>query len=150
MSTPKQRPGFLIRRLQQSAVAIFLREMTAAGHDLTPVQYAVLASIAANPGLDQARLAGLVALDKATVGGVVDRLLAKSFIARTINPADRRSRQLVLTDRGKAEMERCDGVVDQIQGKILAGLEQGEQAQFVTLLEKLVDATNQDSRAPMA
>jgi len=149
MTTQQQRPGFLIRRLQQSAVAIFLREMAAAGHDLTPVQYGVLAALAAHPGIDQATLARLVALDKATMGGVVDRLLAKALIARTVNPADRRARQLTLADAGRAELDRCEAVVERVQRKILAGLPEDDQAQFLRLLEKLVEASNQDSRAPL-
>src|SRR5262249_51925572 len=52
-------PGHLARRFQQIAVAIFLAEVGEAGFDLTPVQYAALATIKANPGLDQVTLAGL-------------------------------------------------------------------------------------------
>lgn len=51
-------PGHLARRFQQIAVAVFLAEVEAAGFDLTPVQYAALAAIAANPSIDQITLAG--------------------------------------------------------------------------------------------
>ena len=43
-------PGHLARRFQQIAVAVFLAEVGEAGFDLTPVQYAALATIKANPG----------------------------------------------------------------------------------------------------
>ncbi|GLQ08275.1 transcriptional regulator [Devosia yakushimensis] len=147
--TSRQPPGFLIRRLQQSAVAIFLRELSAAGHDLTPVQYAVLDKVAAKPGMDQATLARLVALDKVTLGGVVDRLLTKGLVARSVNPNDRRARLLALTEAGRDELERCQPAVDRAQQKILAGLSEDEQPQFLRLLTKLVDAKNEDSRAPL-
>jgi hypothetical protein len=45
----KDMPGHLARRFQQIAVAVFLAEVEAAGFDLTPVQYAALAAIAAPP-----------------------------------------------------------------------------------------------------
>jgi DNA-binding MarR family transcriptional regulator len=148
--TDRPMPGFLIRRLQQSAVAIFLREMSTAGHDLTPVQYAALDKVAAHPGLDQASLAKLVALDKVTLGGVVDRLITKGLLERSVNPSDRRAHLLALTEAGRIELDRCAPAVERAQQKILAGLSAEEQAQFLHLLNKLVDATNEDSRAPLA
>lgn len=149
LMTALERPGFLVRRLQQSAVAIFLKEMSAAGHDLTPVQYAVLSAVKASPGPDQATLAGLVALDQATLGGVVTRLLKKEFLTRTVKETDRRSRLLVITEKGLAELAACEPVVDRVQDKILAGLSEPEREQFMRLLAKTVAATNDDSRAPL-
>lgn len=149
MTDPQQRPGFLIRRLQQSAVAIFLREVSNAGSDLTPVQYAVLATIRSHPGLDQATLAGLVALDRVTLGDVAERLLQKGLIARNINPDDRRARVLAITDAGCKELALAEPAVDAAQEKIVSGLSPNEQARFLELLAKLVEATSEDSRAPI-
>src|SRR6476660_9631495 len=70
-------PGHLARRFQQIAVAVFLAEVGDAGFDLTPVQYAALATIEANPGLDQITLAGLIAYDRTSITGVIDRLVQK-------------------------------------------------------------------------
>ena len=52
-------PGHLIRRLQQIALAIFAEATKAFG--ITAVQYAALQAIRTNPGVDQIRLAGLIA-----------------------------------------------------------------------------------------
>ncbi len=71
-------PGHLARRFQQIAVAVFLAEVEDAGFDLTPVQYAALAAISTNPGIDQVTLAGLIAYDRTTITGVVDRLVPAS------------------------------------------------------------------------
>jgi DNA-binding MarR family transcriptional regulator len=70
-------PGHLARRFQQIAVAVFLAEVGEAGFDLTPVQYAALAAIKTNPGIDQVSLAGLIAYDRTTITGVLDRLAQK-------------------------------------------------------------------------
>ena len=56
--------------------------MAEAGFDLTPVQFAALAVIAEHPRIDQATLAGLIAYDRVTIGGVVDRLSQKGYILR--------------------------------------------------------------------
>ena len=90
-------PGHLARRFQQIAVAVFLAEVGEAGFDLTPVQYAALATIKANPGLDQVTLAGLIAYDRTTITGVVDRLVQKGLMARQESSRDRRARELKIT-----------------------------------------------------
>ena len=68
-------------RLHQISVEIFASRMAEAGIDLTPVQFAALTTVDDNPGVDQATLAGLIAYDKVTIGGVVDRLFRRDFCA---------------------------------------------------------------------
>ena len=73
-------PGHVIRRLQQVAVSLFRDAVQAEGLDITPVQYAALRAIDAHPGLDQATLAGAIAYDRATIGGVIERLEIKGLV----------------------------------------------------------------------
>jgi len=93
-------PGHLIRRMHQASQAIFDGEMSRTGFDLTPVQYAALAAIAERPGLDQASLASAIVFDRATTGGVIDRLEGKGYVRREIDRADRRARRLFLEQAG--------------------------------------------------
>ena len=142
-------PGHLARRFQQIAVAIFYAEVEAAGCDLTPVQYAALARIADAPGLDQATLAGLIAYDRSTIGGVVDRLVEKGLVAREISRRDRRARELRITDTGAAILKKIAPAVAETQRILLSGLGEREAAQFMKLLKKAIAALNDLSRAPM-
>lgn len=142
-------PGHMIRRLQQIAVAIFVAEITAAGHDLTPVQYAALATTAAHPGLDQATLAGYIAYDRSTIGGVVDRLVQKGLVIRQTSDRDRRARQLRATEPGLRLIEEIEPAVKRAQDLMLSGLDSHERPQFMALLKKATDATNDFSRAPL-
>src|SRR4051812_25072605 len=82
------KPGHLARRFQQIAVAVFHAEVEAAGFDLTPVQYAALTAIATHPGVDQVTLAGLIAFDRTTITGVVDRLVQKDLAVRPAHSPD--------------------------------------------------------------
>src|SRR6266481_6312170 len=92
------KPGHLARRFQQIAVAVFHAAVEEAGYDLTPVQYAALTSIRTHPGIDQATLAGLIAYDRTTITGVVDRLVQKGLAVRQASSRDRRARELQITD----------------------------------------------------
>lgn len=142
-------PGHLIRRLNQISTSIFQARMQDLGHDLTPVQFAALASLRDNPGIDQATLAGLIAYDRVTIGGVVDRLEAKGLLARTVNARDRRARQVLLTEAGAALLSEVVPHIDELQAEILSGLSESERATFIALATKAADHGNERSRAPL-
>lgn len=142
-------PGHLIRRLQQIAVSAFIAETGQAGFELTPVQFAVLAMLEEHPGVDQATLAGLIAYDRVTIGGVLSRLEIRGLIERRVSPTDRRARILRLTGEGKAFLESVLPSVIETQTIILEKLEPLERQTFLLLLRKLTDANNELSRAPL-
>ncbi|MDG9697934.1 MarR family transcriptional regulator, partial [Streptomyces sp. DH17] len=87
-------PGYLFRRMQQIAVAIFMEECKA--FDLTPVQYAALIAIHTHPGIDATRLSAVIAFDRSTLGSVIERLQAKDYIERKPAPEDKRIKLLYL------------------------------------------------------
>ncbi len=97
-------PGYLFRRMQQIAVAIFMEECKA--FDLTPVQYAALIAIRTHPGIDATRLSAVIAFDRSTLGSVIERLEAKQLIERKPASSDKRVKLLHLTESGTAL--RCE------------------------------------------
>lgn len=132
--------GHLIRRLNQHSTHVFAMGAQEAGFDLTPVQFAAMDSIAANPGIDQAGVAAQIAYDRATIGGVIDRLEHKGYISREVSPRDRRRRTVWLTDKGQAVLRDILPVVTDLQESILPGLDQAERARFLELAEKALGA----------
>jgi DNA-binding MarR family transcriptional regulator len=142
-------PGHLARRFQQIAVAVFHAEVEAAGYDLTPVQYAALTSIGSHPGLDQATLAGLIAYDRTTITGVVDRLVQKGLAVRQANSRDRRVRELQITDEGRRVLGGIAPAVAAAQRIMVRGLTTDEASEFMRLLRKAIAAGNELSRAPL-
>ncbi len=143
------KPGHLARRFQQIAVAIFHAEVEAAGYDLTPVQYAALTSIHDHPGLDQATLAGLIAYDRTTITGVVDRLVQKGLVVRQPHRSDRRAHALRITEPGRRTLRGIEPAVMAAQRVMLRGLTATEAATFMKLLRKVTAAGNELSRAPL-
>src|SRR3954451_4900728 len=129
-------PGHLARRFQQIAVAVFLAEVGEAGFDLTPVQYAALAAIRTNPGIDQVTLAGLIAYDRTTITGVVDRLVQKGLLVRQASSRDRRARLLQISDQGRRTLVEIEPAVAAAQSIMLRGLTADEADTFMRLLRK--------------
>lgn len=142
-------PGHLVRRLHQISTALFAARMAEAGIDLTSVQFAALVAVRGNPGIDQATLAGLIAYDRVTIGGVVDRLVAKGLLVREVSPRDRRARVLELSEAGQELLVRAMPAVALVQDDILEGLPAAERDGFVVLLRRATEAGNDHSRAPL-
>ncbi|WBU64186.1 MarR family winged helix-turn-helix transcriptional regulator [Paracoccus aerodenitrificans] len=137
MDTLGNLPGHMIRRLHQLAVSAFATETREAGFELTPVQYGSLLTLAQREGIDQATLAGLVAYDRVTIGGVVSRLESRGYLTREVREEDRRARLLRLTERGESVVQTIKPAVRAAQARILAPLEPEEQEEFMRLLKKV-------------
>ena len=131
-------PGHMVRRLQQVAVALFTEEL--AGLDLTPVQYAALIALEERPGLDQATLAALIGYDRATIGGVIDRLEQKAWVRRDPHPRDRRAKVPQITAEGRAMLREAAPGVRRVQARLMAPLPAAERRAFEALCRKLLSA----------
>ncbi|MEZ5603862.1 MAG: MarR family transcriptional regulator [Burkholderiaceae bacterium] len=142
------KPGHLIRRAQQIAVAVFMEECGA--FDLTPVQYAALTAIGLRPDVDATRLSQLIALDRSTTGSVLERLEAKALVVRVPSAQDRRVKRLRLSEAGQALLRQVDTAVERAQRRIVAPLRPDERKVFIRLLTQLVESNNALSRAPAA
>lgn len=149
MSVLHDLPGHLIRRMHQIAVSVFSAEVSAAGFDLTPVQFGAMSMLEEHPGIDQATLAGLIAYDRVTIGGVVARLEARGLVERTVSKTDRRARVLHLTERGQSVLSTVWPAVRRAQDVMLQHLDEDERRTLMALLGKVTDADNDLSRAPM-
>ena len=128
--------GHLVRRLHQQSTQVFQARLQEAGFDLTSVQFAALDAVAEQPGIDQASLAAAISFDRATIGGVIDRLEQKGLLEREVSPDDRRARRLRLTAAGRRQLAAVRPVVEALQAEILAPLSAREQAAFLTLARK--------------
>lgn len=128
--------GHLIRRLHQQSTQVFQAQTRAEGLDLTSVQFAALDAVAQQPGIDQASLAVTIGFDRATIGGVIDRLEHKGLLRRVVSAQDRRARQLHLTADGEQLLQDCRPVVEALQADILAPLSAAERATFLALAQK--------------
>lgn len=140
-----EHPGHLLRRAQQISTALFYDEI---GSNLTPVQYAMLNTLAAHPGIDQVSLSGLVAIDTSTGATVCARLEEKQLIERKVLPHNRRQRALTVTAAGQHLLDALSPGAQRLRERLLAPLSEEEQQQFMALLGKLVRENNDQSRVP--
>jgi DNA-binding MarR family transcriptional regulator len=139
-------PGFLIRRIQQILTAMVFEETE--GHDVTPVQVALMIAVRDFPGSDQKTLARMIALDQSTIGNVAERLEDRGVLVRTPMLGDRRYKVLALTSAGERLLDASEPGVWAAQEKFLACLSERERVSFVRTLGKLVIANGDHARVP--
>jgi MarR family transcriptional regulator, lower aerobic nicotinate degradation pathway regulator len=140
-------PGYLFRRMQQIAVAIFVEECRE--FDLTPVQYASLVAIRTHPGIDATRLSAVIAFDRSTLGNVIERLEVKGLIERKPASHDKRVKLLYLTKQGTTLLRDIMPAVDRAQARMLQPLKAADRKALMALLSQLVDLNNEASRVPL-
>jgi DNA-binding MarR family transcriptional regulator len=140
-------PGYLFRRMQQIAVAIFVEECKA--FDLTPVQYAALVAIHTHPGIDATRLSAVIAFDRSTLGNVIERLETKKLIERKPSAEDKRVKLLHITRSGATLLRDIMPAVGHAQSRMLQPLKSADRRALMALLAQLVDLNNEASRVPL-
>ena len=143
----QERPGFLIRRLHQIHVALFMEEC--AGESITPVQYSILTALDHMGSAEQIVLSGAVGLDTTNVADVLARLERQKVIKRRMSPRDKRMKIVSLTDSGRALLQRIDAGAARAHERTLAALSPTARARFMRDLEHLVEANNDLSRTPV-
>jgi len=141
------RPGFLVRRLHQIHMAIFLKECAA--EQVTPIQWGILTIVKSQPGVGQVELAEELGLDRSNVANVVDRLTRRGVLKQTVSKLDRRKRSIAITPKGVTLMARFQPKAERAQRRLLEVLSKQERQQFMSLLSRLVDQNNEFSRAPI-
>lgn len=129
----QEQVGFLLRKASQRHVAIFASRIS----DLTPPQFAALAMLGEAGECSQNQLGQMVAMDAATIKGVIDRLKGRGFVALSEDPVDRRRLVVSLTPAGRDTLQTLLPLAREITAETLSPLNAREAATFVRLLAKL-------------
>ena len=125
--------GFVLRKAHQRHVAIFAARIG----DLTPPQFAALAKLADVGETSQNQLGSLIAMDAATVKGVIDRLKARGLVDLTKHDADKRRLMVSLTAEGRETIERLIPLAEAITAETLAPLSRKEATTLLKLLSRI-------------
>mgnify|MGYP003704403575 CR=1 FL=1 len=82
--------------------------------------------------------AALVALDRSTMGNVLERLEGKRLIERRANPQDKRVKLLKLSRRGAKLLVDCEPFVQAAQARMLEPLAADERVQFTHMMRRMI------------
>ncbi|MEV4753702.1 MarR family transcriptional regulator [Micromonospora sp. NPDC049559] len=107
--------------------------------DARPRHGAVLAYLDAD-GTRPGELARLAGRNKQTMGAIIDELERLGYVRRTPDPADRRAKLVVPTERGLRFMAVTDGIVEAIERELGDALGQDRYREFRGALRAAVTA----------
>lgn len=142
-----ERSGFLVRRLHQINVSIFLDQF--AEWNITPNQWGVLTMVNICPGLSHTEISMQCGVDRVNVRDIVVRLEEKGLIAQKRSEEDRRQTCVFITKRGHTLLHRLEPNLQRAQKILLNPLTAEEKDIFLGLLRRLITANNSLSRAPL-
>ena len=94
---------YLLAKAYQKAHSAF--KMKLAPFGITPVQHLILAVLAEEDFLSPAEISDRLAMDGATLSGVLDRMAEAGLIKKEGNPEDRRSIRVSLSPKAKRMRE---------------------------------------------
>ena len=129
--------GYRLRRASALFGSDFARSMEQTG--MRQVPFAVLAVVAANPGINQGAVGKLLGIQRANMVALISDLEARGLLSRKTAVRDRRAFLLSLTAPGRAVLEDCHRQILQHEERLLSGLSQQERAALMRLLGKIAE-----------
>jgi DNA-binding MarR family transcriptional regulator len=141
------RPGYLIRRLHQIHIAMFIEQV--ADGQVTPIQFGLLSVLMMRPGIDQATIGEEMGLDPANVAEILKRLEDRGLVSRVVDPLNRRRKLCLTTTAGKKFVQRYQRDMQLSQQQLLEPLAPAERRIFLDLLARLVEANNESGRTAL-
>ena len=129
--------GFQVRRLQLWVFREFTRKL--ARLDVTLAQYSVLTVVDANPGINQLAVASALAIERAGLGRLIERLEARSLLKRLPSIVDRRSYVLHLTSEGRKALARMRAIVYESEKRLAQKFSSGDAERLRQVLAAFRD-----------
>jgi DNA-binding MarR family transcriptional regulator len=101
--------GYVLKRAQLKVFEDFLRCVDTL--QLTPAQFSVLILLEKNPGRNQTEIANTLGILRPNFVAMLDGLESRDLCTRMRSTNDRRSHIVVLTDKGRAVLQRAKKLV---------------------------------------
>ncbi|MEE4359412.1 MAG: MarR family transcriptional regulator [Desulfococcaceae bacterium] len=127
---------FLLGKAYQKAHGDFQKRLKPYG--LTNMQHLVLEGLWYQEGLTAAELGKMLILDKATLSGVLERMVEAGWIRKEQSPDDRRIFHLYPSAKANDMKEVLIEERKKANGELLAGFSLEEQLLFKRLLRDLI------------
>jgi DNA-binding MarR family transcriptional regulator len=128
--------GYFLRRLQQAYKEHFLTSTP--GLDMAPKDVSALFVVARNAGISPTQFGSAMSIDGAQTSLLLAALERRGLLKREKSVTDGRSRIISLTKEGAAMITKLRRTVASVDGQFTAGLSEGERAQLLGLMARLL------------
>jgi DNA-binding MarR family transcriptional regulator len=136
--SPDESLGFSIYRVHTQGTNALRRAFQAAGYDVTPEQWGVLARLRDKEGTNQTQLGEKALKDRHNITRILNLLEKRRYIERRPDKADKRVYRVFLTAAGRAAQEELAPIVLNHRRLTFKGLTRENLRTMRLLLERIV------------
>lgn len=129
--------GYSLRRVSNHVSGTFARTLQT--RHVSVAEWVVLRLIQEQESLTSGQLADALGMTRGAISKVVEKLKAKDWISRKVDPQDNRIQWLSLARQGRGLLPRLAEIADKNDGQCFGCLDDNEQATLRLLLQKLTD-----------
>ncbi|MCB1547290.1 MAG: MarR family transcriptional regulator [Hyphomicrobiaceae bacterium] len=129
-------PLHLLHRAGQCAELLFASKV--AEKDLTPRQFAVLATCATEDDLSQTDIVRITGIDRSTLADIVRRLVQRGYLQRKRTRTDARRYAVRLTESGKSVLAQSEVTANSVDAEIVEALSAHDRQAFLTMLQRVI------------
>ena len=132
--------GFLISRIKQTGTRIFDRMLADSGIDeFNGAQGRILYVLWQNDEISISSLSAQTSLANTTLTAMLDRMENSGLIVRKADPADRRNRLIVLTEKARSLKDDYIRISREMNELYYQGFTEKEIIQFEAYLQRVLD-----------
>ena len=124
----------LVHALRRTALN---RERERLNQKLIPVP--LMAYVLEHPGCTQGEIAAWLYISAASVAASCKRLEKEGLLERRVDPGNRRKNQLFVTEEGAALTREKRAMLDRVNARAFADIDEGDRAVFARVLDKMLD-----------
>ena len=107
--------------------------------DLTFEMYQIMAALWKTDGIKQQELADKTLKDKASLTCLIDNLTKRKLVTRSEDPADRRSKLISLTEKGKNLGKDVEPLVVELYESVILNFEIKTINECISAIQQMVD-----------
>jgi len=127
--------GYHLRRASSAFGADFAAAMDGTG--LRQVPFAVLSVVAANPGINQGAVGRTLSIKRANMVALINELVDKGLIDRSVDANDRRAFSLSPTPAGEAALADAVQRIEAHERRMLADFNAKDRKLLLDLLSRI-------------
>ncbi|MDB5662174.1 MAG: transcriptional regulator, MarR family [Sphingomonas bacterium] len=132
------RLGFQLRMAQAAVWSDLVAALQPFG--LRPSHYSALLIVRATPGCRQQDIGEALGIQRPNVVAMIDGMERRGILKREVNPSDRRSYALSLTQEGQVLLEQADAAHRAHEARFASQLDDGAAAALIPVLKQIAAA----------
>jgi DNA-binding MarR family transcriptional regulator len=129
--------GYWLRYVSNHVSQAFARKVET--HGVTVAEWALMRHLLEVEARAPSRVAESMGMTRGAVSKLADRLIAKSLLARTVNPEDARAQRLSLTSAGRAMVPKLAALADANDVEFFDQLTPKDRAALKRILQQIVE-----------